>query len=71
MSTTEPRWIVVDDVDPRIQYTGPWFPDQGSQDAVGTWGPPFRSTLHGTTSNASFSFAFHGEPPFFKSSSFV
>jgi hypothetical protein len=51
----------VDDVDSQIQYTGPWFPDQGSQDSVGNFGPPYQSTMHGTISNASLSFAFHGE----------
>ncbi|KAF8801614.1 hypothetical protein BYT27DRAFT_7114517 [Phlegmacium glaucopus] len=61
MSTTVPRWIIVDDVDSRIQYDGPsWFPDEGSQDSQGTYGAPFRSTLHGTQANASLSFTFHG-----------
>ncbi|KAF8815358.1 hypothetical protein BYT27DRAFT_7249246 [Phlegmacium glaucopus] len=63
MSTTVPRWIVVDDVDPRIQYDGPsWFLYQGtpSQESQGISGPPFRSTLHGTQENASLSFTFQG-----------
>ncbi|KAF8801613.1 hypothetical protein BYT27DRAFT_7197850 [Phlegmacium glaucopus] len=60
MSTTVPRSIIVDDVDSRIQYTGPWFPDEGSQDSVGNYGPPYQSTMHGTKSNASLSFAFNG-----------
>lgn len=67
MSTVVPRWIIVDDVDPQIQYTGPWFPDHGSQDSVGNFGPPYQSTMHGTNSNASLSFAFHGEHHFPKS----
>ena len=50
----------MDDVDSQIQYTGPWFPDQGSQDSVGNFGPPYLSTMHGTKSNASLSFAFQG-----------
>ncbi|KAF8801637.1 hypothetical protein BYT27DRAFT_7341793 [Phlegmacium glaucopus] len=54
------RWIIVDDVDPRIQYNGPWFSDQGSQDSRGDFGTPFRSTLHGTQADASLSFTFHG-----------
>ena len=65
MSTTpDPRWIIVDDVDSQIQYTGPWFLDQGSRDSVGAYGTPYKSTLHGTNSNASLSFAFHGEHHF-------
>ncbi|KAF8801623.1 hypothetical protein BYT27DRAFT_7245077 [Phlegmacium glaucopus] len=61
MSTTVPRWVIVDDVDSRIQYNGPsWFPDQGSMDSQGHFGAPFQSTLHGTQANASLSFTFHG-----------
>ena len=66
MSMVVPRWIIVDDVDSQIQYTGPWFPDQGSQDSVGNFGPPYQSTMHGTNSNASLSFAFYGEHHFLK-----
>ena len=62
MSAAVPRFIVVDDVDTSsIQYTGPWYPDQGSQDSVGNFGPPYRSTLHGANANASLAFAFNGE----------
>lgn len=57
---TTPRWVVVDDVDSAINYTGPWFQDQGTQDSVGNFGPAYRSTLHGTKNNASLSFAFTG-----------
>ena len=64
MSTADPRWIIVDDVDSQIQYTGPWFADQGSEDSVGNFGPPYLSTMHGTNSNASLSFAFNGEHHF-------
>ncbi|KAF8816837.1 hypothetical protein BYT27DRAFT_7076418 [Phlegmacium glaucopus] len=58
--STIPRFINVDDVDSEIQYTGPWFPDEGSQDSLGHNGPTYRSTLHGTKSDASLSFAFNG-----------
>ena len=62
MSTTSaPRLIIVDDVDPNIQYTGPWYPDQGSRDSAGNFGPSYQSTLHGVNSNASLSYAFNGE----------
>lgn len=57
---TSPRWVVVDNVDSAINYTGPWFQDQGTQDSVGNFGPAYRSTLHGTKNNASLSFAFNG-----------
>ncbi|KAH9476061.1 hypothetical protein JR316_0011631 [Psilocybe cubensis] len=53
------RSIVVDDTDPRVQYSLGWFQDHGSQDTFGTFGPPYLSTLHGTT-NGSLSFAFNG-----------
>ena len=66
MSTTSaPRLIIIDDVDPSIQYTGPWYPDQGSRDSVGNFGPSYQSTLHGVNSNASLSYAFNGEQPLF------
>jgi hypothetical protein len=66
MSTTSaPRLIIVDDVDPSIQYFGPWYPDQGSLDSVGNFGPPYQSTMHGVNSNASLSYAFNGEQPLF------
>ncbi|KAF8808509.1 hypothetical protein BYT27DRAFT_7334196 [Phlegmacium glaucopus] len=59
--TAAPRWIIVDDADSRIQYNGlSWFPDKGNQDSHGHYGPPFRSTLHGTQANASLSLTFHG-----------
>jgi len=55
------RWVVVDDTDANIAYTGPWFQDQGSQDTAGNFGPTYKSTLHGANDNASLSFAFSGE----------
>lgn len=60
MSTNAPRSIIVDNVDPSIQYIGPWFLDQGSETNVGNFGPPYQNTLHGVQANASFSFAFNG-----------
>jgi len=56
-----PRRVVVDNTDPDITYTGPWFLDQGSRDAAGNFGPTYKSTLHGANDNASLSFAFNGE----------
>lgn len=63
----EPRWIVVDDKDSGIKYypasSTPWFSvsTEGALDAVGNFGPAYRSTLHGTHSNASLSFNFTGQ----------
>jgi len=56
-----PRWILVDDTDPRIQYSGPWFLDRGSQDNLGNFGIPYQSTLHGINTDGSFSYDFRGE----------
>lgn len=57
------RSVAVDDSSSRITYHGSsWFADQGSQDQAGNFGPPYRSTLHGTQSNASASFSFTGTP---------
>ncbi|KAH9484522.1 hypothetical protein JR316_0004004 [Psilocybe cubensis] len=56
-----PRWVAVDDADSRIQYIGSgWFQDQGSQNDRGNFGASYKSTLHGTKSNASLSFTFSG-----------
>jgi hypothetical protein len=55
------RWVVVDDTDPSIVYSGPWFLDSsGSQDNVGNFGPPYLETLHGTSADGSVSFEFNG-----------
>ncbi|KAF8969566.1 hypothetical protein BDZ97DRAFT_1653481, partial [Flammula alnicola] len=61
MSTAIPRWVVVDDMNTDIQYSGPWFQDaSGSQDSIGNFGPAYQSTLHGTKANASLAYAFSG-----------
>ncbi|KDR68490.1 hypothetical protein GALMADRAFT_160877 [Galerina marginata CBS 339.88] len=59
MSVTT-RWIVVDDTDPTIQYTGAWFPAKGNLDNLGDNGPPFQGTSHGVNTNASLAFTFSG-----------
>lgn len=56
------RSILIDDSDPTITYTGPWFTDAGSFDETGNSGPPLESTLHGTNGAASFSYDFSGTP---------
>ena len=60
------RYIIIDDVDPSIHYNGLWFANQGNQNSVGDFGPPYNGTLHGTTSNASLSFEFSGKHHLFK-----
>ncbi|KAF8912156.1 hypothetical protein CPB84DRAFT_1761418 [Gymnopilus junonius] len=55
-----PRWVLVDDTDAGIQYNGPWFVHQGSQNILGNFGIPYRSTLHGINTNGSFSYSFRG-----------
>lgn len=55
------RWVVVDDTDPGITYTGQWFLDQDTQDSLGNYGPPYLGTLHGTNSDSSFSYPFNGK----------
>lgn len=55
------RSLLVDDVDPNIQYTGgPWFQDTNATDSPGFHGRSLFSTLHGTNSSAAITFIFNG-----------
>ncbi|PPQ75095.1 hypothetical protein CVT26_011907 [Gymnopilus dilepis] len=54
------RWVLVDDTDSGIQYSGSWFQDQGSQNGLGNFGPPYQGTLHGINGDGSFSYQFQG-----------
>ncbi|KAF8956126.1 hypothetical protein BDZ97DRAFT_205531 [Flammula alnicola] len=54
------RWVVVDDADSGIFYNGAWFADRGTLDNLGNFGAPYLSTLHGTNSTASLTYAFTG-----------
>ncbi|KAF9479285.1 hypothetical protein BDN70DRAFT_878961 [Pholiota conissans] len=58
MSTS--RWVVVDDTDSAITYSGPWIADKGTLDTNGNFGAPYLSTSHGTNSTASFTYKFSG-----------
>ena len=50
-STSVPQLIIVDDVDPNIRFTGPWYPGWCSQNFLS-----YQNTLDGVNSNASLSF---------------
>ncbi|KAF9440560.1 hypothetical protein P691DRAFT_608922, partial [Macrolepiota fuliginosa MF-IS2] len=55
------RWVVLDDTDIAIKYTGSWFLlYTTSEDAIGNFGPPYLHTLHGTSTNGSISAKFNG-----------
>ena len=54
------RRLLVDDTNPNIQYSGPWFTAQNTQLNTGNLGPPFQNTLHGVNISASFSYSFSG-----------
>ncbi|PPQ70554.1 hypothetical protein CVT26_013141 [Gymnopilus dilepis] len=54
------RWIVVDDTDPEILYSGPWFQDVGSLNGLGNYGSPYQGTSHGIDANGNFSYSFQG-----------
>ena len=58
------RYVIVDDTNPSIGYTGPWFAVDNTQTDIGFYGPAFQNTLHGVTGTgnvkASLFFAFNG-----------
>ncbi|KDR76673.1 hypothetical protein GALMADRAFT_1328582 [Galerina marginata CBS 339.88] len=61
MSSPATRFLLVDDTDSGIQYTGPWFSvAQGGEDSFGSYGAPFLGTLMGVNSSASLSYTFSG-----------
>lgn len=66
MPTTTPttKYIVVDDDDPRITYSGPdWFWDSGSKNGSSAVinGALHQGSAHATQSNGSVSFVFEGD----------
>jgi hypothetical protein len=52
--------VLIDDTNPSIQYSGPWFEVNNTQLNTGVFGPPFQNTLHGVNISANFSFPFSG-----------
>lgn len=56
MSST--RWVLVDDKDSGINYSGAWF--ETSNAFSGNWGAPLAGSQHGTNGSASFSYTFTG-----------
>lgn len=54
------RWVALDGNDSSIIYIGTWFPDFGSKEFVGNYGPPYLHTLHGTSTNGTVSLEFNG-----------
>ncbi|PPQ65171.1 hypothetical protein CVT24_011034 [Panaeolus cyanescens] len=55
------RWILIDDVDSRIDYQGNWEATDGSKfNGRGDWGNVYRNTLHGIKEDGSFSFTYQG-----------
>ncbi|PPQ82418.1 hypothetical protein CVT24_002203 [Panaeolus cyanescens] len=65
MSQLPSKWVCIDDVDPRIEYSegwtdGPDLPSQIQLADLGNWGSAFNGTLHTITTQGSFSFRFEG-----------
>ena len=56
------RLVLLDDTNPSIQYSGPWFTAQDVAPAD-TGGPAFQNTLHGVNVDGNFSFSFSGVSP--------
>ena len=65
MVSIPPRWIVVDDTSPDINYSGnSWFAQNGNPITTEDTGLPHQNTLHGTITNASLTFKFTGKSPY-------
>ncbi|KDR81286.1 hypothetical protein GALMADRAFT_153511 [Galerina marginata CBS 339.88] len=58
--STPTRWVIVDDTDSKIQYSGAWFQARGTLDNLGNFGAPFLGTSHGINANGSLSYTFSG-----------
>lgn len=55
------RWVIVDDADTSISYTGSWFSENGGgQHKIGNFGTPYLETLHGISEDGSISLEFNG-----------
>ena len=54
------RLVLIDDTNPSIQYSGPWFEVNNTQIDTGWNGLPFKNILHGVNVTANFSFSFSG-----------
>ncbi|KAF8811573.1 hypothetical protein BYT27DRAFT_7240265 [Phlegmacium glaucopus] len=52
--------VLVDDTNPNISYSGPWFTATNTQADTGNFGIPFQNTLHGVNVDANLSFPFSG-----------
>lgn len=52
--TESSRWVVVDDVDGRIKYSGNWELSGGEDyNERGSYGATYHNSLHGTATNSS------------------
>ncbi|EAU90361.1 hypothetical protein CC1G_00745 [Coprinopsis cinerea okayama7 len=58
------RWVVMDNTDSRISYTGSWSRASGNtnqHNSHGNFGQVYQNTLHTTTTSSSLSFTFTGD----------
>ncbi|KAF6764041.1 hypothetical protein DFP72DRAFT_491137 [Ephemerocybe angulata] len=53
------RWVLVDDKDAGISYSGSWF-ENSDGFTVGNWGSPWGGSQHGLNGTGSFSYTFSG-----------
>ena len=53
-------FVLIDDTNSSIQYSGSWFEIKNTQINTGSYGRPFQDTLHGVNVTAYFSFPFSG-----------
>ncbi|KAF6753538.1 hypothetical protein DFP72DRAFT_1069515 [Ephemerocybe angulata] len=60
--TEATRWVIIDDRDSRISYSGSWTSNSGDNfNSQGNFGATYLNTLHGTSTDASkLSFTFTG-----------
>lgn len=57
---TGTRWVVLDDDDEALEYTGNWFEEENDFADLGIYGPTYGGSQHGTNNTGVMAFSFIG-----------